>query len=186
MGNAGLRLKRPDGDLDRVRGIMVILSALAAATLVPALLMTLWYLHGQLSVVPSDNPYFWVDIGQFFSLCFMVTALHVVLLGGPAYALLKWRNLVRWWSGVLAGFLLAVMPIAIFTWPLRFAESGSSFSANGVQLMVDGKPTAAGWLDFAEGILFFGIWGALSGLVFWLVLRSGIDRFHSQSSRIDA
>ena len=112
MGNAGLGVKRPDGDLDRVRGIMIILSALAAATLVPALLMTLWYLHGQLSVVPSDNPYFWVDIGQFFSLCFMVTALHVVLLGGPAYALLKWRNLVRWWSGVLAGLLLAVMPIA--------------------------------------------------------------------------
>ena len=57
MGNAGLGVKRPDGDLDRVRGIMIILSALAAATLVPALLMTLWYLHGQLSVVALGNPF---------------------------------------------------------------------------------------------------------------------------------
>lgn len=106
MGNAGLGVKRPDVGLGRVLGIMVILLALAAASLVPAPLMTLWYLHGQLSVAPSDDPYFWVDIGKFFFLCFMATALHVVLLGGPAYALLEWRNLVRWWSGVLAGFYI--------------------------------------------------------------------------------
>lgn len=165
---------------------MTTLLALAAATLAPALLMALWYLYGQFSVFAASDPYIWVRSLRFFLLCLAISALHVLLLGGPLYALLQWRKLVRWWSSVVTGFVLATVPIALFTWPLRFPELRGTTSINGVQTMVDGKPTVAGWLQYAEGVLFFGACGALSGLVFWLVWRRGRRQFHALPSRNDA
>src|SRR5690606_5351122 len=99
-------------------------------------------------------------------------AAHVLVLGVPAYLLLRWRNWVRWWSTIASGFALAALPIALWSWPLRYPELKSSASVNGVQTMIDGVPTAAGWLQYVEGALFFGAFGALSGLAFWLALRA--------------
>jgi hypothetical protein len=147
--------------------------ALAAAILAPALVMVLWYLGGQFEVFGFDDPYIWIRTKNFLLLCIAIAAAHVLVLGGPAYALLKWRGYVRWWSTVLTGFVLAAIPVALFTWPLRYPELKTTASFNGVQTMVEGTPTAAGWTQYAHGVLFFGACGALSGFVFWLVWRQG-------------
>ena len=145
--------------------------AFFAAALVPTSLMTLWYLYGQFSTFPSDDPNIWVRTKGFVIICVAISALHVVLLGAPAFALLRWRNAVRWWSIIACGFILAATPIALWSWPLRYPELKTSASFNGVQTMIDGVPTAAGWLQYAQGVVFFAACGALSGLAFWLVLR---------------
>ena len=152
---------------------MLMKTALAffAAALVPASVMTLWYLYGQFSIFPSDDPYIWVRTKGFVIICVAISALHVFLLGAPAYALLRWRKAVRWWSIIASGFILAATSIALWSWPLRYPELKTSASFNGVQTMIDGVPTAAGWLQYAQGVVFFGALGALSGLAFWLVSR---------------
>jgi len=146
--------------------------AFLAAALTPPSLMTLWYLYGQFSIFPSDDPYIWVRTGNFLIICVAISSLHVVLLGLPAYAFLRWRNAVRWWSTIPSGFVLAAIPIAFWSWPLRYPELRTTASFNGVQTMIDGVPTAAGWWQYMESVAFFGLCGALSGLAFWLVLRA--------------
>jgi hypothetical protein len=171
------------GRLAPTLGIMTTLLALAAATLAPALLMALWYLYGQFAVFASSDPYIWVRTANFLTLCVTVSALHVVLLGAPAYALLRWKKLVSWWSTLATGFVLATLPVSLITWPLRFPELKTTASFNGVSTIVEGVPTAAGWMQYFEGVLFFGACGALSGLAFWLVWRRGTQKLYSQPSQ---
>ena len=162
---------------------MTTLLALATAILAPALLMALWYLYGQFTVFASSDPYIWVRTANFLALCFAVSALHVVLLGAPAYALLRWKKLVSWRSTVATGCVLATLPVSLMTWPLQFPELKTTASFNGVSTIVEGVPTAAGWMQYFEGVLFFSACGALSGLAFWLVWRRGTLQLPSQPSQ---
>jgi hypothetical protein len=38
--------------------------------------------------------------------------------------------------------------------------------------MVDGIPTLAGWLNYMKGIAIFAAAGAVTGLTFWLIIRT--------------
>ena len=146
--------------------------AFLVAALVPAAFMTLWYLYGQFSMFPSDDPYIWVRTNGALGLFAAISSAHVVLLGVPAYALLRWRNAVRWWSILASGFVLGAAPMAIWSWPLQYADLKTSATFDGVQTMLDGAPTTAGWVQYLQGVLFFGAWGLVSGLAFWLTLRA--------------
>ncbi|MBB3059921.1 hypothetical protein [Microbulbifer rhizosphaerae] len=145
----------------------IVLAFLSAAGL-PALLMLLWYLYGQYQAFEPDDPYIWIRTKNFAILCFFVSAAFVLLLGLPAYFVLRWFNLVRWWSTLGAGFILAAVPMAIFTWPLKYPELKTSASVNGVLTMIDGAPTMAGWFQFAQGVSFLGTCGLVGALAFWL------------------
>jgi hypothetical protein len=105
-------------------------------------------------------------------MCLAVSAAYVVILGVPAYVLLRKLNAIRWWSTTAVGFILGAIPLAILTWPLRYSELRGSASVNGVQTMVDGIPTAAGWLQYMASVSFFGLCGAVSALAFWVVSRN--------------
>ncbi|WP_444917886.1 hypothetical protein [Microbulbifer sp. JMSA003] len=147
---------------------MKLLLAFISAAASPALLMVIWYLYGQFQIFEADDPYIWVRTGNFAVICFFVSGAFVLLLGLPAYFLLRKFRLVRWWSTLVVGFSLAAIPMAIFTWPLKYPELKTSASVNGVQTMVDGVPTIAGWLQFTQGVLFLGVCGLVGALAFWL------------------
>ena len=151
--------------------LMKTVLAFLVAALVPATLMTLLYLYGQFSMFPSDDPYIWVRTKNVLGLFVMISLAHVVLLGVPAYAVLRWRKAVRWWSVLASSFVLGAAPMAIWSWPLRYADLKSSVTFNGVQTMIDGTTTAAGWVQYRQGVLFFGAWGLVSGLAFWFTLH---------------
>ncbi len=85
----------------------------------------------------------------------------------PAHFLLKQIKRVTWCSTVVSGFLIAATPIAIFLWP--YGSPGSSASSNGVDTMINGVPTLAGWLDYLQAVIFFGGFGLASAFVFWLL-----------------
>jgi len=148
---------------------MRIVIAFVAAILAPVIAIVAWYLFGQFSMFDSSDPYIWVRTRGFFFICLVISAAHVMALGIPAYLLLRWRGLFRWWSVLLAGFALGSIPAGVFSWPLRYAGSRSSASVNGVETMIDGVPTLAGWLQYAEGISFFGACGLGAAAVFCAV-----------------
>jgi hypothetical protein len=143
--------------------------AFIAAIVLPTAIMVAWYLYGQFQVFEADDPYIWVRTRGFLGLTAVIVSGFVLVLGLPAYLLLRYLKLVRWWSTFSAGFILGALPMAIFTWPLRYSDMKSSSSLNGVQTMIDGVPTAAGWLQYVEGVLFFGAFGLVAAFVFWLV-----------------
>ncbi len=147
---------------------MRLFVALCLAALVPAILMTGWYLYGQFSFFPSDDPYIWVRTRNFAIPCFIVSALFVLLLGLPTFLVLKSNNRVDAKSALLAGFLLAALPAALLTWPMR---PGFSSSVGGIAHVVDGVPTLAGWQSYAVGLLSIGALGLAGAAAFWLAYR---------------
>jgi len=150
--------------------------AFLAAILAPACLLAAWYLYGQFQAFDAADPYIWVRTRGFLSICLMISAAHVVVLGIPAYALLRWRKAIRWWSTIATGFILGAIPVAVVAWPLRYAELKSSSTVDGVQTMIDGMPTIAGWTQYFEGLSFFGACGALGAFAFWLTARTRFQR----------
>jgi hypothetical protein len=145
---------------------MRVLVAFLAAVLVPTLSMAAWYLYGQFSSFPADDPYIWIRTRNFLVICLSVAGAYVVALGIPTYLLLRKLNAIRWWSTIGAGFFLSAVPVAIFAWPLRYSDMNTSATVDGVQTMINGVPTTAGWLQYVSGFSFFGACGAVAALSF--------------------
>ena len=148
---------------------MRLIIAFAAAVLAPTCALALWYLYGQFVAFDSGDPYIWVRTRGFLLLCLAISAGHVIVLGIPAYLVLRWRGALRWWSALLSGFVLGAIPVGVLSWPLRYPDLKSSATVNGVQTMIDGIPTMAGWLQYLGGLSFFGACGAFAAAAFWLV-----------------
>jgi hypothetical protein len=148
---------------------MRLIIAFAAAVLAPTCALAVWYLYGQFATFDADDPYIWTRTRGFIVICLAISAAHVVVLGIPAYLVLRWRGALRWWSTLLSGFVLGAVPAGVLSWPLRYSDLKSSATVNGVQTMVDGIPTMAGWLQYVGGVSFFGAFGALAAAAFWVV-----------------
>jgi hypothetical protein len=115
----------------------------------------------------------------------VIAAGHVLVLGLPGFLALRKLNAIRWWSTVGTGFLLGCIPIAVWAWPLKYPGLSSSHwdGEKMVQTMVDGVPTVQGWLSYVEGVLYMGIFGAISGLGFWLIWRRNETQQRAPSDR---
>ena len=145
--------------------------ALIAASIAPALVVVPLYLAGQFAMFPSDDPYIWVRTRTFAVISLAVSAAHVFFLGLPAMLLLRRFSVIRLRNTLVCGFVLAMIPMGFISFPLQYEGYGSSSTVNGVQMMVDGVTTAAGWIDFVQGMLFAGCFGLLAAGAFWLVWR---------------
>lgn len=152
---------------------MRLILAFAGAALAPAGALTLWYLYGQFATFDAGDPYIWVRTRGFGILCLAVSMVCVLVLGVPAYLALRGRPALRWWGAWLAGFFLAAIPFALLTFPGLSAEF---VAADGVQLIVDGVPTFAGWVNYLGGVALFGACGTLAAATFWAVGGMGSKR----------
>lgn len=103
----------------------------------------------------------------FLILGFPIALLHVLLLGLPAYAILRERWPLRWWNAAIAGFAIGVLPFGIFT----FDPSAEFLQAGQIVFVEGGQYTQAGWLNYLQGLAVAGAFGIAGGLAFWLVLR---------------
>lgn len=95
--------------------VMKLIGAFLMATIAPAMLITAYYLYGQFVIFEPDDPYIWVRTKKFLFSRMIVSGGFVLLLGVPAYLILRRFNAITWWSTVGTGFLLAAVPAAIFT-----------------------------------------------------------------------
>jgi hypothetical protein len=143
-----------------------------AAIAAPACLLTAWYLWGQFEIFEPRDPYIWIRTRGFFAICVLLSAAHVIVLGIPAYMILRWRNAVRWWSTIASGFVLGAIPLGVVSsWPPG-GPPGASANFDGVSTLVNGVPTLAGWLQYFQSIAFFGACGAAAATAFWLTAAS--------------
>ena len=146
--------------------------ALLAAALAPAGLILGPY-AAELLLNGVEEPTAWQRFNFLLSMVLATSFLYVIVLGVPAFLLLRWRRAIRWWSSIAAGFVLGSVPAAIALWPGGNASPGnmSSYSDGEkiIYTMVDGVTTRAGWVRYAEVTAMIGLLGALGGLAFWLV-----------------
>src|SRR6266571_157136 len=128
-------------------------AAFLLAALVPAIVVA--WLSGSIAIVPY---------------AFGVALAHALLLALPPFVLLSWAGRVNLIWAIGVGFLVGAGPLGLLAWPLH---PGSRFNAwsNGTATVIDGVRTAAGWLEFGQGLLLFGSLGALAGLTFWTALK---------------
>jgi hypothetical protein len=137
----------------RLQSTGALIAALLFAALVPSFVVAA--LAQSIGVLP---------------LAFGAALGHAVVLGLPLFFVLRSKHWVNSVSSIMGGFLVGAIPGGIFTWPLR-PGTGTNSSTNGVPTVIDGIPTAAGWLGYIEFLAFLGALGALGGLFFWLTLK---------------
>lgn len=134
--------------------IRFMLGALAA-TMAPAL--------AALLLLAADRGFsrnFLADTGFIFIVIASIAAVHVVCLGIPVALLFAWRKAISWWSATLAGFAVGTTSVWVISWP-----------RSGEVSWIDGK-VHADWLGFLEALVYFGVYGAIGGIAFWLVWGS--------------
>ncbi len=108
------------------KGIVALLITAVATAILVAVLIT----------VEAGQPQ---NFAIAFLFAFAFTAAYTFLVGGPLLLLGAWRNAIRWWSCLLIGFLVGLVPTALV--------AGTS--------LPDAWP--------------MGLFGLIGGLVFWLV-----------------
>src|SRR6185312_17171039 len=111
-------------DRRAMRLIVELLRAAAALLVAPAVAATLfvgfeWISNpGWPGIDPGDVTFLW-------PVAFIVALAHAVMLGLPAYLLLRWMRLTRWWVSLAGGFAIGALPYAIYFSPLREISSHS-------------------------------------------------------------
>ena len=111
------------------QGLSIVL-AVFAAPVFPALAIALMF-YGELRLANLS----------FFILTYPLVLAVTLLLGLPTFALGLWLNLVRWWTAIIAGFLVGLFVVVV---------------------------VGNGWGD-VEALELYGGSGAVAGFVFWLV-----------------
>jgi hypothetical protein len=105
-----------------------------------------------------------------FPLVFGITLGHALILGLPIALLFRAMHWTRLVAALAASFLIGATPIGILAWPVDFS-TGTGASVDGIPTVIDGIPTATGWLHYCGILGVFGGFGAVGGLVFWLTLK---------------
>src|SRR5215470_15786251 len=109
----------------------------------------------------------------------VVAEAMVVVLALPAYLVLRRYRTIGLWSCFGTGFLICVGTSCVSQ--LFTLNPGYSAGDGGGATIVNGHLTAHGFVMSIVGATVFGVMGALTGLVFWLV---GIYRRPSSAVRV--
>ncbi|HYD45892.1 MAG TPA: hypothetical protein VEA79_11575 [Phenylobacterium sp.] len=92
-----------------------------------------------------------------------------LLLGLPAYLILRSRLRPSAWICALAGAVVAATPFL----SLSLLSTPDFAYAGGHVTVMNGQITFWGYVQRARFIGLIGLFGALAGLVFWLIAAAG-------------
>ncbi len=114
----------------------------------------------------------WAGVGLVVVVVCVIAAAVVLVLGVPAFLLLRRLRRDSWNSLAFTGFVLGTLAAAV-SWPrhLEGYSAGSNWHGRYVQTYVDGTPTSYAWFSFVENLVFFGLHGLVGALVFYWVWR---------------
>ena len=117
----------------------------------------------------------WTPFIAIIVILLVISSIHVVVLGIPAFIVGWYFKGIRWWTSIVVAFIVGALPTAIFLWPLRHPQLQTTSSRWGgekmVQTMIQGVPTVTGWTDWISAFMVMGLFGVSGGLVFWLIWR---------------
>lgn len=159
-----------------------ILLACFCALAIQPLLFACW---SALPAVLSGETVPVADVLKLSAAVVLVAVAHLLLLGLPSFWALSKAGKATTINVALIGFAIGGVGIAFFAWPT--SSSGSSYSASWhgsfTALVVDGKPTIAGWFNYLEGVALFGLHGLLGALAFLVVWRRQHAASHLSEDR---
>ncbi len=131
-------------------------------------------------IAPPIGALIWVvlygGIGEIFggisAWAVIVSWVISAIVGIPIYLLLKAKGCINFRSLTLGGALISAAPWLLFSFP-----GGTTRSVVGQTIIIEnGSYTTAGLLYQLKFLLGFGFCGAVSGLVFWLIVRQLVTR----------
>jgi hypothetical protein len=93
------------------------------------------------------------------------------LLGLPILLYFRRTRLLRSTSVVLAGIVIAVVPLGVLFYPADWAGTRATKTNDGATTMIEGQPTPEGWRQYTSGAVYRATYGALSAATLLLVLR---------------
>ena len=155
-----------------LRLVLALLAAIAAPSAIPLVPYAADLIANDAS---HRDPSAWIRFHHTAVLVLGTASLGVLVLGVPAFFVLRWRKVIRWWSTTLSGFVLGCLPVIVLQWPVEFGRRGSSSHWNGERMVfteIDGVPTLKGWLSYLQEVVVMGAFGAVAALAFWIVWRS--------------
>ena len=140
------------------------LLAFLAAALAPAIIYTIiFYFNTPIGSIVSRSDALHESL-QYGAIAFVVAFADLVVLGIPAFFLGMYLRAIRWWTTLLAAFVVGAAPCAIYIWtPSRLGLSLSSYFYS---------------------ISAFGLLGLSGGLVFWLLWKYWVPSMTSQSETL--
>jgi hypothetical protein len=94
-----------------------------------------------------------------FVMTFGVALGHAILLGLPLFLILLAKRWVNAETCIVAGFAIGAAPAAVLSWPTQHPHIHTA------ALITD-------WVSYLAPPVHFGMFGALAGAAFWLVLSS--------------
>jgi hypothetical protein len=131
-----------------MQGVTRVVIPLLVAAATPAAIYSIAY-SKTISIYGSD---YWLAF-LFLLSVFTVALLHAVILGLPAYFLVKHFNLATWWMSILCGGAIGMIPTAV----LDYATNKGFVT----------QPQYLGLLSYAG---FLGMSGGFAAWLTWYLL----------------
>lgn len=102
----------------------------------------------------------------------VVSVILGTVLGAPVYLLLRTKQLISILSLSIGGAVISMLP-----WVLLSHPGSTTKSIVGQTVIIEnGAYTTEGIIYQIKFIAQFGLCGAISGVVFWLIVRSLVTR----------
>jgi SAM-dependent methyltransferase len=137
----------------RSQNVVGIVMAFVFSGLAPALLMTaIWSVPGVAPMV--------------FSFTLAIALGHAVLLGLPIFLIFQSRGWGSATASIVLGFAIGAVPAGILSFPVSGFALCASAWAGGTPASSDGLNTAALLVGYVQPLMYFGLLGALGGIVF--------------------
>jgi hypothetical protein len=113
------------------------------------------------------------EVLQLTRLTLVVALAHALVLGLPLFLILRsMRKQVGAVACALGGFLVGAVPIGLSVLSTAIGMRGpQSESIGGKATVINGVTTLAGWIEYAQGVGFWGSLGTAGGLSFWGAMR---------------
>jgi hypothetical protein len=144
------------GEVLRVIAALLVAATASATVFVAADLVLL-----PLSPDEADPAGFILQTVAFlWPVTFTVAFAHALVLGLPAYLLLRWRRLTAWWTSLIGGFVVGSLPYAVFALPWGAPPEPSLVAAHIIPRFT--------WLHYAGAVGGLGALGMAGGIAAWL------------------
>ena len=148
----------------------ILVAAVAAIAVEPVAFLILFVLPQILAVggIPLSQA---LGVSLFAAL---FATPFVVLIGIPAFMVLRRLKCLSWLSLGAVGFfsaaLLPTLSLLVFG-SCPGCSSGGMWHGRYVDFVINGETTFYGWLSHAESSIFFGLHGLAGALAFYFVWR---------------
>jgi hypothetical protein len=139
-------------DASRNRDVRCVGAAFALASVAPALMMALYWRDHRLSPL-------------VFAFTLTVEFGHTIFLALPLFLVFQSSGWVNLLACVIMGSVIGAAPVSILTFRISPSTFYALVRANG-----GAAALAALWVSCIKPLIYFGLFGALGGLLFWATL----------------